>query len=451
MPQQYPTRASLHRAPPSAAPPATSPFFPTGIAQDAPSTTVHPLPTRAERRQAEALSHRPASPWAPVPVETPPVIALSRAHRRETERRERLNRDALRRRVLPVGGVAAVVAGLLVATLSSGSSIIEAGEAPPNPAMVVHPLGDLSPLRENDAASRGGDRAPATVFPNTAPIIAAAETLSPGTIAAIEGAQEAMERAGHLLATETRTTPEQRTDIQETSAVLRELVALATEGQIHSPDDPEMVAAVDDALTLATMYLELFGAEEDALADLDTIAVAVNRWVIQLDDLIALAGPAEVSIDARDEQFLRFPLASWSVSSPFGYRRHPLFGGIRHHNGVDLRAQCGTHVFAAADGVVITSEFGRHDGNFIIIDHGYDLFGNRVHTMYSKLQSREVEVGAEVRQGQRIAQAGRTGTSTGCHLHFEVHVNGVLNDPVNWMPPHAGVCVPDTQGWCACC
>jgi murein DD-endopeptidase MepM/ murein hydrolase activator NlpD len=124
------------------------------------------------------------------------------------------------------------------------------------------------------------------------------------------------------------------------------------------------------------------------------------------------------------------PLAHLVTASPFGYRVSPITGGSGDfHRGQDFVAQCGTSVLAAASGTVTFAgwhQFGG--GNRIVVDHG-----NGLETTYNHLSSFNVKVGQTVSRGEVVALSGTTGASTGCHLHFEVQVNGEVVDPMGWL------------------
>lgn len=99
------------------------------------------------------------------------------------------------------------------------------------------------------------------------------------------------------------------------------------------------------------------------------------------------------------------------------------------HTGLDLVAACQTAVFAAGAGTVVEAGWSAYGGgNRIVVDHG-----NGLQSTYNHLASIETSVGGIVTAGQRLAAAGTTGASTGCHLHFEVLFNGQTVNPQGWM------------------
>lgn len=111
-------------------------------------------------------------------------------------------------------------------------------------------------------------------------------------------------------------------------------------------------------------------------------------------------------------------------SSGFGWRLDPFTGRRAFHEGIDFAASVGTPIVAAAGGVVIAAEYHYQFGNLIEIDHG-----NQMVTRYAHCSRLRAKVGDIVKRGQHIADVGSTGRSTGPHLHFEVLVKGVQQDP----------------------
>jgi murein DD-endopeptidase MepM/ murein hydrolase activator NlpD len=124
------------------------------------------------------------------------------------------------------------------------------------------------------------------------------------------------------------------------------------------------------------------------------------------------------------------PLKQLVPSSAYGFRVSPITGGAgEFHRGQDYAAQCGTAVNAAASGTVTFAGWHPYGGgNRVVVDHG-----NGLETTYNHLSSSSVRVGQQVSRGEAIAMSGTTGASTGCHLHFEVMVNGDVVDPTGWL------------------
>lgn len=134
---------------------------------------------------------------------------------------------------------------------------------------------------------------------------------------------------------------------------------------------------------------------------------------------------------------LQWPTWCRTITSPFGYRVHPIYGNTRFHSGVDIGAGFGDTIMAAASGTVIYVETpvpgqnwgGSGYGNYFIIDHG-----NGVSTLYAHCTDVYVSNGQSVSAGQAVGTVGSTGGSTGAHLHFEVRVNGDRVDPLSCLP-----------------
>ncbi len=135
----------------------------------------------------------------------------------------------------------------------------------------------------------------------------------------------------------------------------------------------------------------------------------------------------------RSNGFLSYPVNA-PVSSEFGMRFHPIWQQWILHAGIDFAADCGSPVYAAADGDVIMatpeSASGGY-GNRLVIDHGIQG-GVNLTTTYNHLTSFVVASG-HVARGQLVAYSGTTGTSTGCHLHFETRQDGTPVNPRQWL------------------
>lgn len=124
---------------------------------------------------------------------------------------------------------------------------------------------------------------------------------------------------------------------------------------------------------------------------------------------------------------LSWPLPGYSAGGRTGPRVHPVYGYSSCHTGDDIGAPSGTPIKAAAGGTVISASYGSVYGNNIMISHGNGLV-----TMYAHQSRMAVSSGQKVSRGQTIGYVGSTGYSTGPHLHFEVHVNGVPYEPMGW-------------------
>ncbi|WP_334072117.1 MULTISPECIES: murein hydrolase activator EnvC family protein [Paenibacillus] len=124
------------------------------------------------------------------------------------------------------------------------------------------------------------------------------------------------------------------------------------------------------------------------------------------------------------------PVTGARLSSGYGSRIHPITGKRKTHTGIDLAAPQGTDIHAAEGGVVIVAEWWSGYGNTVIIDHG-----DNVWTLYGHIRNGgiKVEKGQQVKRGEKIAEVGSTGNSTGPHCHFEVRINGNPVDPMPYL------------------
>ncbi len=122
-----------------------------------------------------------------------------------------------------------------------------------------------------------------------------------------------------------------------------------------------------------------------------------------------------------------WPVQGW-VTSGFGYRTNPFTGLTQMHEGLDISNRIGTPVIAPADGVV--SDVGNDIavGKVLVIFHGFGMT-----TRYGHLHKVFVRVGQRVKRGEKIAEVGMTGKTTGPHLHYEVKINGVAVNPTRYI------------------
>jgi murein DD-endopeptidase MepM/ murein hydrolase activator NlpD len=134
--------------------------------------------------------------------------------------------------------------------------------------------------------------------------------------------------------------------------------------------------------------------------------------------------------DSANRKFLptKFPIPEGWYSSNFGYRIDPFTGQQSMHEGIDFPAETGTGIVAAASGKVLSAEWHPQYGKMIEIDHGNGLVSR-----YAHASTLLVKEGDLVVAGQRIATVGTSGRSTGPHLHFEVRLNGVAQNPTRFL------------------
>ncbi len=130
--------------------------------------------------------------------------------------------------------------------------------------------------------------------------------------------------------------------------------------------------------------------------------------------------------------FLDWPMVGGYVTSPYGYRVHPIYGYYSLHNGTDFGGGCGVRLPAAAGGRVVSTYYSSTYGNRVIIYVG-QVNGKNLTIIYNHLSSDVVSPGQRVARGQTVGYSGSTGWSTACHLHFIVMVNGATVDPMNWL------------------
>lgn len=176
------------------------------------------------------------------------------------------------------------------------------------------------------------------------------------------------------------------------------------------------------ALDEANIKLAELEAEEDAFeAAQQAIGDQIRSLLASSNSLLTFGG------------VLGWPLPSGCtyVTSPFGYRTHPVYGTTRYHAGIDIAADGGTAIFAAADGEILFVGWQDGYGNTVMIDHG-----NSMVTLYGHQSAfGDFSSGDMVIRGDTIGYVGSTGVSTGNHLHFEVRQNGSAVDPWNYLNP----------------
>lgn len=166
---------------------------------------------------------------------------------------------------------------------------------------------------------------------------------------------------------------------------------------------------------------------ESAIAEYEISIASEDKMAKYLDEMslqYAHEQDAELRGVYSDSQFI-WPVPSCTLlTSPYGYRIHPILDYERLHAGLDIGAKFGEEIIAADGGTVLIAEYSDSYGNFVLIDHG-----DRYSTAYGHMSEIAVEAGQEVKQGELIGYTGSTGWSTGPHLHFEIRLDGERIDP----------------------
>lgn len=164
--------------------------------------------------------------------------------------------------------------------------------------------------------------------------------------------------------------------------------------------------------------------QEEAAADQETEETATAA-ASQVYTMPAL--PENASLEQRNLGFAHTSPIAAPLTSPFGWREHPVSGGTKFHYGVDLGAATGTDICAFADGEVYATGDSSSLGYYIMIQHADGYM-----TLYAHCSKITVTSGA-VTMGQKIAEVGETGIATGPHLHFELHDGDLYLNPIYYV------------------
>lgn len=204
---------------------------------------------------------------------------------------------------------------------------------------------------------------------------------------------------------------EAKTDVEAEEAALETLIA----------EKEKEIAAYENDIS----------NREKLLAEYEAEIAAQNAEIKALEDAVAAEKAALASATRRkyDGGMFAWPAPSYTrISDDYGYRMHPILKVKQFHNGIDMAAPGGSPILAAYDGTVTAAAYSSSMGNYIMIDHGDNLY-----TIYMHASKLYVSKGAEVVKGQKIAAVGTTGRSTGNHLHFSVRLNGSYVSPWDYL------------------
>ncbi|MFN2587685.1 MAG: murein hydrolase activator EnvC [Actinomycetota bacterium] len=246
----------------------------------------------------------------------------------------------------------------------------------------------------------------------------------------VEYRQSAMETDAELI--DTIEVLQEETEVQEELAEEKQLEIAEAKLDLEAAR-AELAAKRDERAAVLAQKDAVLTEKRILLGDLRSDAQRLARVEAQLEAdeariLAALqAGPAPAGPAPVGGGQLLFPAAG-PITSPYGYRTHPIFGDRRLHTGIDIGAGYGAPVVAADAGTVVFAGVMSGYGNVIAVDHGGGLA-----TTYNHLSAFYVGSGQIVSRGSSIGAVGCTGYCTGPHLHFEVRVNGSPVDPMPYL------------------
>ena len=190
----------------------------------------------------------------------------------------------------------------------------------------------------------------------------------------------------------------------------------------------ELIAAKEQEINAVSYDIK---NKEAAIAEYEADIAAQNETIAALEKAVAEEKAKLAAEQGRkyDGGIFAWPAPSYTrISDDYGYRIHPILNVQQFHNGVDMAAPGGSPILAAYDGTVVSAAYSSTMGNYIMIDHGDNLY-----TIYMHASALYVTKGQDVVKGQKIAAVGSTGRSTGNHLHFSVRLNGSYVSPWNYL------------------
>jgi len=208
-----------------------------------------------------------------------------------------------------------------------------------------------------------------------------------------------------------------------------------TSEELNAPDQERQPAStlLEEPLLRSQNLVDLSSGELAAESDNDYSRLSVRIDQVTKETALREQGVLELwDLLADRASLLRAtpsskPVNGW-YTSRFGYRLSPYTSKPIMHEGLDIAAAPGTPVYAPADGIVTYAGYHAAYGKLVTIDHGYN-----VETRYGHNSQIHVVLGQKIKRGELISTVGNTGRSTGPHLHYEVRVNGVPVDPMNYI------------------
>lgn len=226
------------------------------------------------------------------------------------------------------------------------------------------------------------------------------------TVELVKASEEQLEAEQEVL-------EEAKVEVENEKAALEQLITeKAKQIQAYESD-------ISNKSALVKQYEAEIAAQNAEIAALEA-AIAEEKKALE---------EANGTKKTYDGGMFAWPAPSYTrISDDYGNRIHPTLHVQQFHNGIDLASPGGSPILAAYDGTVVAASYSTTMGNYIMIDHGDNLY-----TIYMHASALYVSKGTEVSRGQKIAAVGSTGRSTGNHLHFSVRVNGAYVSPWNYL------------------
>ena len=198
---------------------------------------------------------------------------------------------------------------------------------------------------------------------------------------------------------------------------------------VYNKQYDEMIAASNQVAQLIQESKYRAAAEEARRQQEEAARQAQAAYTQQVTGAYESSddGDYQAYVPATNSGAMIYPITG-PITSEFGWRNHPIFGGQRFHSGIDIGGDYGLPIHAAQSGIVSHAGWIGGYGNTVMIDHG-----GGITTLYGHNESLAVDVGQYVNQGDVIAYCGSTGNSTGPHCHFEVRLDGEPVSPFNYL------------------
>nr|MBQ8252250.1 peptidoglycan DD-metalloendopeptidase family protein [Lachnospiraceae bacterium] len=214
-------------------------------------------------------------------------------------------------------------------------------------------------------------------------------------------------------------------------------ILVSVRNDVKSQQD-EMSGLIEEKQNQIEKYQKDIKNKEEAIKEYEAMIAEQDAVIRALEASVAAAKAKRAQLDVSgngtgDSSYsggtFCWPAPSYTrISDDYGYRNHPILGVKQFHNGVDMAAPSGSNILAAAGGSVVAATYNATMGNYVMIDHGGELY-----TIYMHASALYVSAGDTVSKGDLIAAVGSTGRSTGPHLHFGVRLNGSYVSPWNYL------------------